>query len=171
MYFVFVSSLHENQKIANFFQQQLQELHQEVELINLVHLELPMYDSDKEETEGIPQLIIELAEKMKSAKGYIFVTPEYNYCIPPVLANFISWISRIGDDFRKVFTNKYIQLATHSGSGGKDLLNSQRIQFSKLGAFVMPREVIATYEKPFREESASKILKQFVNVTTFQKEY
>lgn len=119
----------------------MEESNQVIELINLVDLELPMYDSRKEDRDGIPTKIGELAEVMKKANGYIFVAPEYNYSLPPVLGNFVAWVSRCGEDFREVFQMKKIQLATHSGSGGDDLMNAMRIQFTRLGAMVMPRGI------------------------------
>lgn len=165
MYLIFVSSLNENMKLANRLKDQMEESNQVIELINLVDLELPMYDSRKEDLDGIPTKIGELVEVMKKANGYIFVAPEYNYSLPPVLGNFVAWVSRCGEDFREVFQMKKIQLATHSGSGGDDLMNAMRIQFTRLGAMVMPREIITNFQKPLKIESSKKILKQFIAQT------
>jgi NAD(P)H-dependent FMN reductase len=162
MYLIFVSSLKENMKLAYSIKEQMEENHKEIEIINLVDLDLPMYDSRKEERDGIPEKIGELVELMKKSSGYIFVAPEYNYSLPPVLANFIAWVSRYGEDFREVFQMKRIQLATHSGSGGNDLMNAMRMQFTRLGAVVMSREIITNYQKPLNVESSKKILKQFI---------
>jgi NAD(P)H-dependent FMN reductase len=164
MYLIFVSSLNENMKLANTLQGQLKELGKESELINLVDLNLPMYDSFKEEKDGIPKKALDLMERMNNADGYIFVTPEYNYSLPPVLVNFIAWVSRVGDDFRKLFTLKTIQLASHSGGGGSDVCNAKRAQFTKLGSIVMPREIITTYQNLLREKSSQRILKQFIEI-------
>ncbi len=162
MYLIFVSSLNENMKLANSIKYQMEEDNKAIEIINLVDLELPLYDSRKEDRDGIPGKIGELVELMKKANGYIFVAPEYNYCLPPVLANFVAWVSRYGEDFREVFQMKKIQLATHSGSGGNDLMNAMRIQFTRLGAIVMPREIITNFQKPLKVESSKKIVKQFI---------
>lgn len=165
MYLIFVSSLNENMKLAKSIEHQMEENNTETEIINLVDLELPMYDSRKEDRDGIPSKIGELVELMKKADGYIFVAPEYNYCLPPVLANFVAWVSRCGENFREVFQMKKIQLATHSGSGGDDLMNAMRIQFTRLGAIVMPREIVTNFQKPLKAESSKKILKQFIAQT------
>ena len=164
MYLIFVASLNENMKLANTLQEQLKELGKESKIINLVDLNLPMYDSFKEENDGIPEKINELIEEMKAADGYAFVSPEYNFSLPPVLVNAVAWISRVGDDFREVFTLKVIQLATHSGGGGSDVINAMRTQFTKLGSLVMPREIITTYQSPLRVDSSKRILEQFVQV-------
>jgi len=163
MTLIFVASLNENMKLANSLKKQLESLGKSGEIINLVDLDLPMYDSFKEEHDGIPKKILDLIEQMKKADGYIFVSPEYNYSLPPVLVNTVAWISRVGDDFRELFTLKTIQLATHSGGGGSDVTNAMRTQFTKLGSIVMPREIITTYQSPLREDSSLRILKQYVN--------
>jgi len=163
MILIFVASLNENMKLANILKEQLNSFDKQSEIINLVDLNLPMYDSYKEEHDGIPPKVNELIEKMKKADGYIFVSPEYNYSLPPVLVNTVAWVSRVGDDFRELFTLKTIQLATHSGGGGTDVMNAMRAQFTKLGSIVMPREIITTYQTPLRTDSSERILKQFVD--------
>lgn len=163
MTLIFVASLNENMKLANTIKSKLDKQNIESKIINLVDLNLPMYDTFKEQNDGIPQTALDLAKQMEEATAYIFVSPEYNFGVPPVLVNTIAWISRIGDNFRKLFTMKKIQLATHSGSNGQDLLNSLRSQFTRLGAVVMPREIITTYEKKCNEDSLERILQQYIN--------
>ncbi|WP_418184604.1 NADPH-dependent FMN reductase [Aliarcobacter vitoriensis] len=167
MVLIFVASLNENMSLANIIKGKFDIKNIDSKIVNLVDLNLPMYDTFKEQNDGIPKVAIDLAKQMEEATAYVFVSPEYNFGVPPVLVNTIAWISRIGDDFRKLFTLKKIQLVTHSGSGGQDLLNSLRSQFTRLGAVVMPREIIATYEKKCKEDSLERILSQF---ETFIKE-
>ncbi|WP_072679582.1 NADPH-dependent FMN reductase [Arcobacter sp. LA11] len=164
MILIFVSSLNENMKLAKNLHAQLEELGKESEIINLVDLDLPMYDSLKEEKDGIPTKVDDLIKKMEGASGYLFVTPEYNFSLPPVLVNTIAWVSRVGDDFRKLFALKTIQLSTHSGAGGTDVVNAMRSQFVRLGSIVMPREIITTYQNPLKPDSSIKILTQFVGL-------
>ncbi len=164
MILIFVASLNENMKLAKLIEQKLQNENKEVEIINLVDLQIPMYDTKKEELDGIPKKIIDLEKKMVAAQGYVFVSPEYNFSLPPVLVNMIAWISRIGDDFRKLFMMKKILLASHSGSNGQDVLNAMRNQFTRLGAVVAPREILITYEKNIAEESLQRILKQYLTL-------
>lgn len=161
MVLIFVASLNENMNLANMIKDKLENKNVNSKIINLVDLNLPMYDTLKQEKNGIPQVVIDLAKQMEESTAYIFVSPEYNYGVPPVLVNMIAWISRIGDNFRALFTLKKIQLATHSGSNGQDLLNTLRSQFTRLGAIVMPREIIATYEKKCKVDSLERILSQF----------
>lgn len=161
MVLIFVASLNENMNLANMIKDKLTNKNIDSKIINLVDLNLPMYDTFKEQNNGIPEIALDLAKQMEDATAYIFVSPEYNYGVPPVLVNMIAWVSRIGDNFRKLFSLKKIQLATHSGSNGQDVLNSLRNQFTRLGAIVMPREIITTYEKKCNEDSLVRILSQF----------
>lgn len=165
MYVIFVASLNENMTLAKTLSNQFTKLGKKSKIINLVELELPMYDSKKEEKDGIPKNINSLMENMNKAEGYIFVSPEYNFSLPPVLVNFVAWVSRADDNFRKLFTLKPIQLASHSGSGGSDVSNAMRIQFTKLGSIVAPREIITTYQVPLKEESSERILTQFIDIS------
>lgn len=164
MILIFVASLNENMKLANTIKTDFDKQGMDSKIINLIELNLPMYDTLKEQNDGIPQVALDLAKEMEKASAYVVVSPEYNFGVTPVLVNTIAWISRIGDDFRALFTLKTIQLATHSGSGGQDVLNSLRSQFTRLGAIVMPREIMATYQKTVNEDSLNKILVQFKNL-------
>jgi len=161
MILIFVASLNENVTLANMIKNKLENKNVNSKIINLVDLNLPMYDTVKQEKDGIPQVALDLAKQMEEATAYVFVSPEYNYGVPPVLVNMIAWVSRIGDNFRALFSLKKIQLATHSGANGQDLLNALRSQFTRLGAVVMPREIIATYERKCQEDSLERILEQF----------
>jgi NAD(P)H-dependent FMN reductase len=161
MVLIFVASLNENMNLANMIKDKFENKNINSKIINLVDLNLPMYDTFKEQNDGIPKVALDLAKQMEKATAYVFVSPEYNYGVPPVLVNMIAWISRIGDNFRVLFSMKKIQLATHSGSNGQDLLNDLRSQFTRLGAIVMPREIITTYERKCQEDSLERILEQF----------
>ncbi len=165
MYLLFVASLNENMNLAKRIEQSLETMGVKSEIINLVDLDITLYDTSKELNEGIPSKIMELSNIMKNATGYIVVAPEYNFSIPPSLTNVIAWLSRCGESFRELFALKYIQLATHSGNGGNDVCNAMRMQFSKLGAIVAPREIVTTYEKGIEEDSLGKILSQFVGIS------
>jgi len=170
MYTILVASLNENMVLANKLQAQLKELNQESVIINLVELNLPLYDSAKEEKNGIPTPIPTLINTMEKSDGYIVVAPEYNWSIPPVLTNTIAWLSRAGDDFRALFNEKTVLLATHSGGDGSILMQVMRAQFVKMGAIVLSREIMTTYEKKLKETSSSEILGQLVRFSQKKKQ-
>lgn len=165
MYLILVASLNENMKLAGKIKNCLETMGIQSQIINLVDLNITLYDSSKETNDGIPSKILELSNTMKTAAGYIVVAPEYNYSIPPVLTNVIAWISRSSENFRELFTLKYVQLATHSGITGTDVCNAMRSQFSKLGAIVAPREILTTAQNEIEEDSLQRILTQFVSIS------
>ncbi len=75
--------------------------------------EIPMYNTDVEKT-GVPRVVEELKDKIRSADGLLIATPEYNYSIPGVLKNTIDWASRTPKD-----TPLHLKpVAMMGGSGG-----------------------------------------------------
>jgi len=67
--------------------------------------DIPLYNGDMEETEGIPKPVAELKERIVAADGLLMVTPEYNNSIPGVFKNTIDWLSRPPEDRFRVFKN------------------------------------------------------------------
>ncbi|MGI8726472.1 MAG: NADPH-dependent FMN reductase, partial [Solirubrobacterales bacterium] len=66
-------------------------------------LDIPPYDGDVEERDGIPDRASELKELLASADGLLISTPEYNRGLPGVAKNAIDWLSRPPDDRDRVF--------------------------------------------------------------------
>ncbi|MEO0370209.1 MAG: NADPH-dependent FMN reductase [Pseudomonadota bacterium] len=58
-------------------------------------LNLPLYDGDLEEAEGIPASVTKLAEQIAGADAIVIASPEYNKGIPGVLKNAFDWVSRV----------------------------------------------------------------------------
>ncbi|MBW1814102.1 MAG: NAD(P)H-dependent oxidoreductase [Deltaproteobacteria bacterium] len=81
--------------------------------------DIPLYNGDIEDTEGIPSSAASLKESIVSADGLLIVTPEYNNSIPGVLKNTVDWISRPPTDRSKVFSNLPVGImgATPGGAG------------------------------------------------------
>lgn len=135
-----------------------------VELINLVDLKLPLYNTVEEEENGIPEVALDLAQKILSLNSFIIIAPEYNGVMPPVLNNAMAWTSRATKDWREAFNDKVVLLATHSGGGGAKGLQAMRIMFQHLGSNILAREILTTYEKPLNEESAEQMIKQLIKL-------
>lgn len=57
-------------------------------------LNLPLYDGDIEEGEGIPAAVQTLADQIAGADAVIISTPEYNKGPSGVLKNALDWVSR-----------------------------------------------------------------------------
>src|SRR5262245_30637370 len=79
---------------------------------------IPLYNFDVE-TEGIPEAVDLLKERVVGAEGLLLVTPEYNHSIPGVFKNAIDWLSRPSKDIPRIFGNRPVALiGASSGIGG-----------------------------------------------------
>jgi len=88
----------------------------EVETINLRDYPAVIYGTEEESTNGFPDTIKALHEKMLQADGYLISSPEHNGSIPAVFKNTIDWLSRMGG---KTFNDKpTVFLATSPGARG-----------------------------------------------------
>lgn len=157
---ILVASSNNNLKLGHKLIDLANDLNVETELINLVDLNLPLYNTIEEENNGIPDAAKQLAEKILSLKAFIVVAPEYNGVMPAVLNNAMAWTSRATPDWRDAFYEKVVGLATHSGGGGTKVLQAMRIQFQHLGANILAREILTSYDKPLNEDSAKNIILQ-----------
>lgn len=57
-------------------------------------LNLPLYDGDLEDGEGIPEAVQTLSDQIAQAHAVIISTPEYNKGPSGVLKNALDWVSR-----------------------------------------------------------------------------
>jgi NAD(P)H-dependent FMN reductase len=67
--------------------------------------DIPLYNYDVE-TEGIPEAVTRLKDKIATADGLLIATPEYNNSIPGVAKNVVDWLSRPPDDIPRLFRDK-----------------------------------------------------------------
>jgi NAD(P)H-dependent FMN reductase len=68
--------------------------------------DVPLYDADREESEGIPPAVQTLKASLLSADGLLLATPEANNSIPGVFKNVIDWMSRPVSDIASHFRDK-----------------------------------------------------------------
>ncbi|MGB5866959.1 MAG: NAD(P)H-dependent oxidoreductase [Arcobacteraceae bacterium] len=162
---ILVASATNNRKLGEKLKELAKEENVEAEVINLVDLDLPLYSTVEEQRNGIPETAKKLAEQILSLKAFIIVAPEYNGVMPPVLNNAMAWTSRSTDSWRDAFNEKIVGLATHSGGGGAKGLQAMRIMYQHLGANILARELLTTYEKPLSDDSAKKMIEQLVKLS------
>jgi len=162
---ILVASANNNRNLGDKLASIAKEENVEVEVINLLDLRLPLYSTVEEEENGIPEIALDLAHKILDLKGFIIVAPEYNGVMPPVLNNAMAWTSRSTKDWRDAFNEKVVALATHSGGGGAKGLQAMRIMFQHLGANILAREILTTYEKQLNEDSARNIINQLAKLS------
>jgi NAD(P)H-dependent FMN reductase len=159
---ILVASSGKNLEIAQMMQKRLESKKALVQLVDLEKLGLPLYTSTQEAVE-IPARAHELSDVLNSSDKIIIMSPEYNGGIPATLTNAVSWVSRIGEDWRSTFNNKPMLLGTHSGGAGANILTALRLQFSYIGANVIGRTVQASYGSPLNEEGMDSCLGILLN--------
>lgn len=162
---ILVASSNNNLKLANELKNIADELNFDSEIINLVDYNLPLYSTVEEDKNGIPESVLDLTTKIMDLKAFIVVAPEYNGVMPPVLNNAMAWTSRSTKNWRDAFNDKIVALATHSGGGGQKGLQAMRIMFQHLGANILAREILTTYEKALNKGTAQEILKALVKLS------
>jgi NAD(P)H-dependent FMN reductase len=86
---------------------------------------IPLYDGDVEDTQGIPGPAQSLKDAIAAADGLLLVTPEYNNSIPGVFKNAIDWLSRPPADIPRVFGGKPVAMIGASPGGFGTILSQQ----------------------------------------------
>jgi NAD(P)H-dependent FMN reductase len=108
--------------------------------VDLKEFPFPVYDSDIEQSIGIPDTILRLAERVRDANALVIASPEYNGGISSVLKTLVDWLSRVKPS---PLTGKFLLLlsASPSGTGGVAGLWHTRVPFEALGVHVFPHMV------------------------------
>lgn len=131
----------------------------DADVMDLCGLNLPLFTpSNKEKFNDLEQ-IGKCMERILSCDGMIVCAPEYNGSIPPVLSNLIAWVSVQSSNFRLLFNNRNVGLASVSGGGGQQVILSMRMQFSYLGSNVLGRSLVVNNTKPVNPASIDEMLK------------
>jgi NAD(P)H-dependent FMN reductase len=155
---VLAASSGKNLILANQFCRSLEQHGMATKLVDLTTLHWPVYtpeldgDSDREPSTS------EISELILNSEALVVCAPEYNGVMPPALNNTIAWLSVQTDDFRRLFNNRTVLLATHSGGGGAHCLMAMRHQFSHLGSNVIGRTMTLNSKKPFSQETMDDLI-------------
>ncbi len=109
----------------------------EVEVANIRDFDLPNFDGDLQEAEGVPEAAQRLARHIEESDGFVIASPEYNASMPGVLKNALDWVSRLRP---QPFASTHCMLlsASPSMSGGNRGLWALRIPLEHLGTRVHP---------------------------------
>jgi chromate reductase, NAD(P)H dehydrogenase (quinone) len=67
----------------------------EVDLAEFAEFDVPLYNGDVQQRDGVPAGAHDLARRLGAADGMLIASPEYNYSLPGTLKNLIDWVSRI----------------------------------------------------------------------------
>ncbi|MDP6199380.1 MAG: NAD(P)H-dependent oxidoreductase [Candidatus Poseidonia sp.] len=156
-----------NAELAKLVEEHALNMGHEVTHVSLNALDFPVYTVKREKETDILPGIEALKKTLGESDGWFVFAPEYNGSYPPVLNNAIAWLSREGDDFRRLFRDRTVALGTHSGGGGQHVIMAMRMQFSFLGCNVVGRSLVTNRNKPANPESIDAILRSmFPEVTS-----
>ena len=137
---VFAASLRAkslNRQLADLAVRVAQREGANVDFASMEDFDVPFYDGDVENAEGIPKGANELRRRLIACDAFIVSSPEYNASMPGLLKNLIDWTSR----FRpQPFDGKQglLMSASPSMGGGNRGLWALRMPLEHLGARLYP---------------------------------
>jgi NAD(P)H-dependent FMN reductase len=105
-----------------------------------------------------------ISQQLAAADRWLICSPEYNGSIPPAFTNAIAWLSVQGDDFRALFNERPIALASHSGGGGTTMLAALRLQLAHLGAHVVGRQALERGDESLASSSLDDVLRRLLTL-------
>ena len=163
---VITASNGENLKLAERFLVAGKKLNYSCELLDLTTAEndLPLFNPRQNAKDTAPANLEAINLQMESHTHWIICAPEYNGSIPPILTNAIAWLSVQGKDFRSLFNERPIAIASFSGGGCMELLLSMRIQLTHLGALVLGRQLTSNKSKIAEDKSIKEIVNQLLQL-------
>ena len=153
----------------------------EVTRISLGDFPLPIYDGDLQTKSGVPKNAINLKRMIGVHHGVLFVTPEYNSSVPPLVKNTIDWVTRVQDAQEtrgQVFRNRVFAIAAASESrlGGARALAALRLILSACHATVIPSQLALSFageayddmdrlKHPADIEALNALVRQLIDVS------
>lgn len=159
---IVTASTGKNLELAQKFEAELKSLGINTQLLNLATMNLPLFHPEADSKNDAKALLAPWHDSIMQTNAFVFLAPEYNGGIPPVLTNFIAWVSRSTKDWRAAFNGKSAAIGTFSAGNGSFVLGAMRVQLSFIGLNVLGRQVITTMAKPADDDSIKAICKQLV---------
>lgn len=137
--------------------------HAEVEILDLNDYEMPIYGIDKENSNGIPQLAHDFAEKIDNADLLVVSLAENNGAYSVAFKNVFDWMSRISG--RSAFGDKPMLLMATSpgGKGGKFVLEMAKNRMPFSGGKVLETFSLPKFDDNFNEGKG--IINEELNTT------
>lgn len=126
-----------NRKLAALAARVAEQSGATVDHASMRDFDVPSYDGDAEQAQGIPRGAEELRRRLAESDAFIVSSPEYNGSMPGMFKNLIDWTSR----FRpQPFDGKHGLLLSASPSmmGGNRGLWALRMPLEHLGARIYP---------------------------------
>jgi len=125
----------------------------DVEIIDLRDYELPIYSMDIE-TDGFPDNIQKLVDKLSEAEGYVISSPEHNGSVTAFFKNIMDWLSRVEKNY---LGNKPLLLLSTSpgGYGGANSLAALQGRLKYVGGDTIASFSLGEFYDKFNSETLS----------------
>jgi NAD(P)H-dependent FMN reductase len=138
--FAFAGSLRKdsfNKKLIRYVADVVRANGHDVDLAEFNEFDMPLYNFDVQQSQGIPKGAQALAARITAAEAMVVAKPECNYGIPGTLRNAIDWLSRMTP---QPLRGRFAYLCAASGSpvGGHRGLWAMRAPIEGLGCMVYP---------------------------------
>ena len=157
---VLAASSGKNLILAQRFTESFEKEGVNAKIVDLTTLHWPVYTPELEGDSHKSPDTTELSSLILNSTALVVCAPEYNGVMPPALNNTIAWLSVESDDFRQLFNNRTVLLATHSGGGGAHCLMAMRHQFSFLGSNVIGRSMNLNKSKPYSQKTMDDLIQR-----------
>lgn len=165
---IILASELKNLELATRIETEIKSAGGEPMIIKLIDLDLPLYTSRAEQKHSPAELLGATLPKIQEAQGFVFIAPEYNGSIPPILTNFLAWVSRSSKNWREVLNGKPAALATYSGGPGSNLLVAMRLQLSHIGMNVVGRPLQFNSKYDFNDVDIKAVVAQLMKLARSQ---
>ena len=160
---VIAASNGENLALAGRFAAAARHQGVDADVLDLTSLDLPLF-TPRAQAAGMPVGLPALERQLAASPRWVICAPEYNGSIPPVLTSAIAWLSVNGDDFRSLFNNRPVVIATHSGGGGHTVATALRLQLAHLGAQVVGRQLVSNGANPAKDSSIDDLVQRLISL-------
>lgn len=93
----------------------------EASFLDLKDYDMPLYDGDIEQSQGIPKSAQDLEVVIKEHDIIVIASPEYNGAFTPLLKNTLDWVSRVDVGFLSAKTVALASASPGQGGGARGL--------------------------------------------------
>lgn len=140
-----------NRKLVSAMAHVFESAKAQTHIIDLGDYDMPLYNGDYEEANGVPEAAKRLIADLSACDGVFISTPEYNGCMPALLKNSIDWTTRV--ELSQFSGPVYgIGSATPGPLSGIMALRQLHFVLTRLGAHVVPTQLgVGLYGAAFNE--------------------
>ena len=122
----------------------------DITLLDLNDYEMPIFSTDREMNEGIPQLAKDFKEIINESDGILISFAEHNGSYSAAFKNIFDWMSRLE---KPIWSNKpmFLMASSPGPRGGKNVLTTAVGSFPHQGAQVVAQFSLPSFNQNFEQ--------------------